>query len=573
MKSIHIPASVTSITTGWTNCAFHGCTSLETITVAGGNTVYDSRNNCNAIIETATNTLTHGCRSTVIPNTVTAISSGAFNDITTLHSLTIPNSVHTIGSYAFYGCENLSQLTIGTGIQHVASSAFYGCDRLTATTVLASNAPNGAQEVPGTLIIPCGSRASYEAQVGSSRQLIELTNNAFSAEPANWNMGRVEISTRPSCSDSTAVVLAVPNRGFGFLRWSDGSTDNPHTLQVGDTTTLLLAHFYEKASYDDTLYFYDTLLVRDTVIVDHYTVDTVYFNHYTHDTTYLHHYVHDTLYLTRYVYDTAFINNYIHDTLYLNHFVHDTFYVNNYIHDTLYLTRYIHDTTFVNNYVHDTTYLNRYIHDTTFVNNYIHDTLYLTQYVRDTVFVNNYIHDTLHLTHYVHDTTFVNNYIHDTVYLTQYIYDSGAVQDSLLQRLTAYIDSLMHDSSYVNDMMLDTLFRYIDSHLPDTVVKTDTLVVYETLYVHDTIYIHDTVYVTEEGIEDIQTSNIRLYQRGGQVVAEGCEGCPLMLYDGIGRLLAERRETDGPVVFDVPASGVYLVRFGNAAARRIVVVK
>ena len=74
--------------------------SLASIVVDKNNPVYDSRNNSNAIIETATNTLVSGCKTTVIPNSVTSIGSWAFsmNDLT---SVTIPDSVTSIGSWAF----------------------------------------------------------------------------------------------------------------------------------------------------------------------------------------------------------------------------------------------------------------------------------------------------------------------------------------------------------------------------------------------------------------------------------------------------------------------------------------
>ena len=64
LKSIEIPASVTSID----DFAFVGCTSLASISVAEGNPTYDSRKECNAIIETKTNTLLYGCKNTVIPD-------------------------------------------------------------------------------------------------------------------------------------------------------------------------------------------------------------------------------------------------------------------------------------------------------------------------------------------------------------------------------------------------------------------------------------------------------------------------------------------------------------------------
>ena len=100
LTSIVIPNSVTSIG----HNAFYGCSGLASITVASGNTVYDSRNNCNAIIETATNTLIVGFKNTVIPNSVTSIGDEAFAGCNGLTSIVIPNSVTSIGSSVFYGC-------------------------------------------------------------------------------------------------------------------------------------------------------------------------------------------------------------------------------------------------------------------------------------------------------------------------------------------------------------------------------------------------------------------------------------------------------------------------------------
>ncbi len=100
LTSITIPNSVTAIG----KVAFSGCNDLTTIIVEEGNTVYDSRDNCNAIIETSTNTLIIGCQNTIIPNSVTTIGEYAFEDYNVLTSVTIPNSVTSIGRYAFYGC-------------------------------------------------------------------------------------------------------------------------------------------------------------------------------------------------------------------------------------------------------------------------------------------------------------------------------------------------------------------------------------------------------------------------------------------------------------------------------------
>ena len=73
LDEIKIPKNVTNIGTG----AFMYC-SPTSIVVENGNPNYDSRNNCNALIETATNTLLVGSHNTVIPNTVTSIADAAF---------------------------------------------------------------------------------------------------------------------------------------------------------------------------------------------------------------------------------------------------------------------------------------------------------------------------------------------------------------------------------------------------------------------------------------------------------------------------------------------------------------
>lgn len=107
LYSVTIPSSVTSIHQN----AFHH-SMLTVITINPGNKVYDSRDNCNAIIEKETNRLIVGCKSTVIPNSVTSIGQSAFNDCTELTSVIIPASVITIEIGAFSGCTKLTNLVV-----------------------------------------------------------------------------------------------------------------------------------------------------------------------------------------------------------------------------------------------------------------------------------------------------------------------------------------------------------------------------------------------------------------------------------------------------------------------------
>ena len=127
LTSLTIPKSVTSIG----ERAFSACRDLASIVVEKGNKVYDSRNDCNAIIKTADNELVRGCKNTIIPNSVTSLGLAAFAGSRGFSSINIPNSVTSIGGEAFMYCKDLSSVNIPSSVTYIGEKAFYYCEKLT----------------------------------------------------------------------------------------------------------------------------------------------------------------------------------------------------------------------------------------------------------------------------------------------------------------------------------------------------------------------------------------------------------------------------------------------------------
>ena len=123
LTTIVIPKSVVKID----KHLFSSQSGVTKIIVEEGNERYDSRNNCNAIIETESNTLVAGCASTVIPNTVEEIGEDAFYKCSGLTSVVIPNSVTSIGESAFFGCKGLTSVVIPNSVTSIGKLAFCNC--------------------------------------------------------------------------------------------------------------------------------------------------------------------------------------------------------------------------------------------------------------------------------------------------------------------------------------------------------------------------------------------------------------------------------------------------------------
>ena len=237
---ITIPNSVTSIGEG----AFGGCSSLTSMVVESGNANYDSRENCNAIIETTTNTLIAGCQNTIIPNSVTSIATHAFSGRSSLISITIPKSVVSIGSSAFWGCSSLTSITIPNSVESIGNYAFCKCSSLDTIYAEATTPPTLGEDVfyktPSPIcFIPCGTKAAYEASdwVNYVGEFVETYEYTLTLSSSDNSMGSATITQEPACG-TPAIIVATPNVGYHFVQWSDGNTDNPRTLTVSQDMEL-----------------------------------------------------------------------------------------------------------------------------------------------------------------------------------------------------------------------------------------------------------------------------------------------------------------------------------------------
>ena len=157
LTSIEIPSNVTSIG----KYAFDGCNDLTSIVVDEGNTIYDSRGNCNAIIETASNTLILGCKNTIIPASVTSIGGNAFISRNGLTSIEIPSSVTSIGDGAFADCTDLTSIEIPSSVTSIGKDAFNGCTGLTSIEI-----PSSVTSIGYYAFINCTGLTSVEIPEG-----------------------------------------------------------------------------------------------------------------------------------------------------------------------------------------------------------------------------------------------------------------------------------------------------------------------------------------------------------------------------------------------------------------------
>ena len=259
-RSFVLPKSVTSID----GSALLHCSYLTELKVEEGNPVYDSRENCNAIIETATNKLVCGSMATVIPESVTAIGNDAFRESQQLNSFTIPNWITSIGERAFmYG--GLESVTIPSSVVSIGAFAFAWNNWLTSVTVesktpltISENVFTNRQNM--TLYVPAGSIDAYKAAdywkdfgaiYSSVTSLFDGTNlwTSYVAQENYTIPAGLEAYVISSLTETSAVASQIDDIPQGvpvLLKRNDATTNSfDFTIGTGTAPTTNLLKVYD----------------------------------------------------------------------------------------------------------------------------------------------------------------------------------------------------------------------------------------------------------------------------------------------------------------------------------------
>lgn len=216
LTTITIPNSVTGIEDN----AFSYCNLSEIIVEEGG--IYDSRNNCNAIISKSFDKLIVGCKNTTIPNSVTTIGHHAFAGCSGLTSITIPNSVTSIEEFAFF-CSGLTSITIPSSVTTMGYAAISGCKALTSVTI-----PSSVTTIKGSTFYGCTGLTSIIIPDGVTRiedEAFEACSSLTSVTIPNsmWSIGVAAFDRCDALTDIYCYAEEIPSLG-------NNSFNNPNDI-------------------------------------------------------------------------------------------------------------------------------------------------------------------------------------------------------------------------------------------------------------------------------------------------------------------------------------------------------
>lgn len=298
LSRLYIPENVTSIG----DYAFRDLNALDSIYVHPDNLSYDSRNHCNALIESVYDRLILGCYKTQIPNdiesigacafrrvrhltqaiipesvtnieeeafngctdldtvalpsTLTAINDYTFQDCSSLDTLVLPETLEFIGIRAFSNCTGLPNITLPETMDYIDQYAFSGCSGLDyircnattppiikKTTFLSTSCP---------IYVPCPNLEDYRSAPvweDYGQRVFGTFDYKLTVRPNDYFWGRDSIFQVPTC-EANAIIYAEPFKGYEFVEWQDSlghslSTEPLYEFYV-DADMTVIAVFREK---------------------------------------------------------------------------------------------------------------------------------------------------------------------------------------------------------------------------------------------------------------------------------------------------------------------------------------
>lgn len=220
LKYVDVPASTTSYI--WVGAGdrntFEGCTALETINVAPGNTKYSSKDGVlfahysngetlyyypsgkkatSYTVPDSTSSINYeafsGCvylETVTIPDSVTIIEEQAFENCKALETVNLSNSVSAIYQNTFSGCTSLKNITIPDSVCEIRAKAFMGCTSLEKTVI-----PDSVYSIDMSAFAGCTALSDITIPEHTLFACNTFSNTAYWNNPDNWDGDALYIGT------------------------------------------------------------------------------------------------------------------------------------------------------------------------------------------------------------------------------------------------------------------------------------------------------------------------------------------------------------------------------------------
>ena len=250
--SVHIPGSVNTICWG----AFNACSSISSMNVAENNIIFDSRDNCNAVIETSTDTLIVGNKNTIIPTSIKSIGDCAFWGCLELTSISIPDNIISIGKQAFFGCYYLTSIRIPASTISIGDDVFLRCNNL-KEIIISKGTKERFEEMLPNHKDKLVEQERHPKELTSDRQLLLFFDTETTGLPSDWNAPSSDVTNWPRIvqiswiiSNIRGQIISKQNyivKPEGFSIPSEVSQIHGITteraLEVGEKLNNILDHF------------------------------------------------------------------------------------------------------------------------------------------------------------------------------------------------------------------------------------------------------------------------------------------------------------------------------------------